>query len=272
MNYIKISIPISLEKQEIAIAILSELGYDAFEQEEFSLKTYKAEEDFDEIVLQQLANQLSFTYKLKLIPNQNWNVLWESNFKPIQIKDFCAIRADFHPRFPDVIHEITVNPKMAFGTGHHETTYMMMEQMEQISFQDKKVLDFGCGTGILSILAEKLGAKNIVALDNDPLSYENTKENLAVNQASKIKVQLGVLSDLKDKGYDIILANINRSVILKTLTHLFQKIKEGGMILFSGILESDEGLLKQKAQQIGFAILNTQHRGEWVCLKVQKGV
>jgi len=270
MNYYKISIATSTQKQDLIIALLSELGYDAFEQEEFSLKTYKTENDFDETPLQQLAEQLEFTYKTKLIPNQNWNVLWESNFQPIQINDFCAIRADFHPHFPHVEHEITVNPKMAFGTGHHETTYMMMEQMKQISFQGKKVLDFGCGTGILSILAEKLGANNILALDNDPLSFENTKENMAVNQSSKIKIQLGVLADLKDKGYDIILANINRSVILNTLAHLFQKIKAGGMILFSGILEVDENLLKRKVEQLGFAVLNTEHRGEWICLKVQR--
>ena len=226
MNYFKISMTASPENQEIIIALLSELGYDAFEQEEFSLKTYKAENDFDEATLKQLAEQLGFTYKTKLIPNQNWNVIWESNFQPIQIQDFCAIRANFHPRFPNVQHEITVNPKMAFGTGHHETTYMMMEQMKQICFQNKKVLDFGCGTGILAILAEKLGASNILALDNDPLSYENTKENLEVNKSSKVNVQLGVLNDLKEKGYDIILANINRSVIFNTLTQLFQKIKK----------------------------------------------
>ncbi len=270
MDYYKISITAPTQKQEIIIAILSELGYDGFEQEEFSLKTYRPTDNFDEATLEQLADQLSFSYKVKQIPNQNWNALWEANFQPIQINEFCAVRADFHPSFPDVQHEITVNPKMAFGTGHHETTYMMMEQMEQLCFTDKKVLDFGCGTGILSILAEKLGASSIHALDNDPLSFENTKENMEVNKTSNINVQLGVLPDVQENNFDIILANINRSVILNTLSQLFQKIKKGGMILLSGILESDKNVLKQKLQKVGFNILNTQYKGDWICLKVQK--
>ncbi len=270
MDYYKISITAPTQKQEIIIAILAELGYEGFEQEEFSLKTYRPEDNFDEPTLQQLADQLEFSYKVKLIPNQNWNALWEANFQPIQINDFCAIRADFHPSFPDVQHEITVNPKMAFGTGHHETTYMMMEQMEQLSFKNKKVLDFGCGTGILSILAEKLGASSTHALDNDPLSFENTKENMAVNNTNNIQVQLGVLPDVQENNFDIILANINRSVILNTLSQLFQKIKKGGMILFSGILKSDENMLRQKLQKVGFDILNSQYKGDWICLKVQK--
>jgi len=270
MNYYKISITAPPDKQDIIIAILSELDYDGFEQEAFSLKTYQAEEDFEEKTLQQLADQLDFSYKTKLIPNQNWNAIWEANFQPIQINDFCAVRADFHPHFPNVQHEITVNPKMAFGTGHHETTYMMMEQMEAIPFKNKKVLDFGCGTGILSILAEKLGASSIIALDNDPLSTDNTKENIMVNQSSNIDVQLGILTDTGENDFDIILANINRNVIFDTLSLLFQKIKKEGIILFSGILEADERLLKEKAQQVGFSILDTVHRGEWICSLVRK--
>jgi len=270
MDYYKICITAPTPKQEIIIAILAELGYDGFEQEEFSLRTYRPEDNFDEATLKQLADQLAFTYKLKKIPNQNWNALWEANFQPIQITNFCAVRADFHPHFPDVQHEITVNPKMAFGTGHHETTFMMMEQMEQLCFKNKKVLDFGCGTGILSILAEKLGASSTHALDNDPLSFENTKENMEVNKTSKINVQLGVLPDVQENSFDIILANINRSVILNTLSQLFQKIKKGGMILLSGILKSDENMLVQKLKKIGFDILHTQHKGDWICLKVRK--
>lgn len=270
MNYFKISIAAPPQKQDLIIAILSELDYDGFEQEEYSLKTYRTEENFDETTLRQLANQLDFTYKTKLIPDQNWNAIWEANFKPIQINDFCAVRADFHPHFPQVQHEITVNPKMAFGTGHHETTYMMLEQMQLLCFDNKKVLDYGCGTGILSILAERLGASNTIALDNDPLSYENTKENLGVNQASKVSVQLGVLADIGEKGFDIILANINRTVLLNTMSQLFQQIKDGGMVLLSGILLADEQLLKQKIQKVGFDILQTDYRGDWVCLKVQK--
>ena len=168
MNYYKISIAAPEKEQDVIVALLSANGYEAFEQDKYGLKTYQQEASFNEHILKELAEELEFTYKLKVIPNQNWNAVWESNFRPIQINNFCAVRADFHPANTDTNHEIVIQPKMAFGTGHHETTFMMMSAMETIPFADKKILDYGCGTGILAILATKLAADTVQAIDYDP--------------------------------------------------------------------------------------------------------
>ena len=270
MNFYKISITASAAKQELIIAFLSNIGFDGFEQEEFGIKTYIKEEAYKEADIRALADQLDFTFKSKLIPSQNWNAIWEANFHPIQIKDFCAIRATFHEAIPTVKHEIIINPKMAFGTGHHETTYLMMEMMERVPFDDKEVLDYGCGTGILAILANKLGATNIQAIDHDPLSYENTLENTAINQTNGIKAALGDISIVNGSQFDVILANINRNVIIQSLPTLFSKTTDGGYNLLSGILKTDEALVKDHVEETGFTIVETLYKGEWVCMKIQK--
>ena len=159
MNYYKVSITTPPNKREMLIALLSQSAYNGFEEEEFGFKTYISESDYQEEIFLQLAEKFDFSYKVKLIPNQNWNAIWESNFQPIRINNFCGIRADFHPSFIKVKHAITINPKMAFGTGHHETTLSIMEVMETLNFKGKKVFDYGCGTGILAILAAKMGAE-----------------------------------------------------------------------------------------------------------------
>ena len=270
MNYYKICITTSLEMKDVVIAVLSDNGFDGFEEEVFGLKTYIQETAFQEAAFNELAEQLHFSYKKKLIPDQNWNAIWEANFQPIVIGDFCAIRADFHPHFPNVQHEIIINPKMAFGTGHHATTHMMMELMAPMTFTNKQVFDFGCGTGILAILANKLGAEDIIAIDIDPLSYENTLENIEQNKASGIKTSVGEIDQVIPSDFDIILANINRNVILATLPLLYSKQRSGGYTLFSGILKEDETLVKEKIIATGFAILETKYKGEWICIKVQK--
>lgn len=270
MNYYKICITASEEEQDLIIALLSADGYDGFEQDQFGLKIYKKETEFEEVGLKELSEQLSFTYKMKLIPDQNWNALWESNFKPIQINNFCAIRADFHPANTAVQHEILIHPKMAFGTGHHETTYLMMSVMESLAIQNKKVLDYGCGTGILAILAAKLEADSIQAIDIDPLSYENTLENIDKNQSKGIQVLLGELDKITDDNFDIILANINRGVIIDNLSTLFSKTKSDGTVLISGILLSDEVLLTSHIKDAGFVIVETFYKGEWICMKLRK--
>jgi len=196
--------------------------------------------------------------------------LWESNFQPIQIHDFCAIRADFHPANTSVKHEIVIHPKMAFGTGHHETTFMMMSTMETIPFANKKVLDYGCGTGILAILAAKLEADTVQAIDIDPLSYENTLENIEKNQSEGIHTMLGELEKMSDSDFDIILANINRNVIIANLPTLFSKLRPDGLLLISGILQTDETLVTSHIKNAGFLVLDTLNKGEWLCIKLKK--
>lgn len=270
MNYYKVSVTSPPETRDIIIALLSHADYNGFEEDDFGFKTYIGEDVFDKKVIEDLANQFDFSYKAKLIPQQNWNAIWEANFQPIQIGAFCGIRADFHPAFEQVKHEITINPKMAFGTGHHETTLSMIEVMKDLDFGDKKVFDYGCGTGILAILAAKMGAKTILALDYDPLSYENTLENCQKNNIDIIETRLGELSVINEDEFDIILANINRNVILNSLPSLFLKTKQNGHVLISGFLNSDQELLTKTVEKIGFSILQTIGKGDWICMQLIK--
>jgi len=271
MNYYKISITTTAESKEVILALLSQKGFDGFEENDFGFKTYIPEENYEESVVKDLANQFNFSYKSKLIPQQNWNAIWEANFQPIQINDFCGIRADFHPHFEKVTHEITINPKMAFGTGHHETTMSMIEIMQTLDFTDKTVFDYGCGTGILAILAAKMGATTITAIDYDPLSYENTIENCQKNAITQVNTLLGELSSVDNAlDFDIILANINRNVILNSLPSLFLKTRQNGQVLISGVLDTDLDLLTNTVENIGFSVVKVIKKGEWICMQVTK--
>ena len=176
MNSIQITIQANDEQQEILISQLDELSANGFEQTEDSLIAYFSENNFESYEVNRLLHNYSFT--MTTIKEQNWNQVWESNFQPVIVDDFCAIRADFHEPIQNMEHEIIITPKMSFGTGHHATTYMMIEQMAKIDFTGKTVFDFGTGTGILAILAEKLGAASVSAIDVDVWSIENAKENI----------------------------------------------------------------------------------------------
>ena len=270
MNYYKVSITSASEIRNVIIAILSQSSYDGFEEDDFGFKTYIEESAFDDSLMEQLSQRFNFSYKAKLIPQQNWNALWEASFQPINIHNFCGIRADFHPPFADVQHEIVINPKMAFGTGHHETTASMIEVMSKMDMTGKKVFDYGCGTGVLAILAAKMGADSVLAIDYDPLSTENTEENCLVNQTTDIAVQLGELSVVEADDFDIILANINRNVILDSLPSLFLKTKQDGQVLISGFLQSDLPLMTNTLTKVGFKIVDSVTRGEWVCMRLNK--
>jgi ribosomal protein L11 methyltransferase len=273
MNYIVYRLKAQADIAEILVAFLGEMPFDTFEESEEGVNAYIPEKEDSEDILQQLKDlqsRFAFEFMRAEIPHQNWNELWESNFESIQVGNFCGIRADFHPAFDQVTHELVINPKMAFGTGHHATTFMMIQLMEDMKWQDKKVFDYGTGTGILAILAAKLGANDIDAVDIEDLSYENTIENAQRNQVSGIEVYLGDLSVVTNQGYDIILANINRNVILESLSALYEKLKEGGEILFSGILAVDKALLLESAEKQGFTLQQSLQKGDWIALKMQK--
>ena len=204
-------------------------------------------------------------------------MLWESNFEPIQIDDFVAVRADFHPPTVDekgnqsVQFDLVINPKMAFGTGHHETTYMMMQLMRDINFEGKKVLDYGCGTGILAILASKLKAEYLEAVDIEAASFENTVENCKINEVQNVKAFEGTLEVIDASDFDIILANINRNVILDSLFSLKNKLNTEGVLLISGFLKEDETVMKEAVIKNGFKIINTIQRGNWLCMRLNIG-
>lgn len=262
MNSIRITITCKEQEQEILISQLNDLGASGFEQTDTHLIAYFPGLDFDSYEVNRLISP--YPHQTEELPEQNWNAVWESNFLPVRVEDFCGIRAEFHEPMEGVEHEIIITPKMSFGTGHHATTYMMVAQMEEIDFAGKGVFDFGTGTGILAILAEKLGAKSVDAIDVDDWSIENTRENARRNECNKIEVEL--TSVLPKKSYDVILANINRNVILQYINELDSILKPQGLILFSGLLKQDEETITAECNRLNYSIRKITEKNNWVSL------
>jgi len=262
MNSIQITIEANEEQQEILISELSELGADGFEQTITHLVAYFIENNFPEDHVKSFIKNYSFT--IQIIAEKNWNEEWESNFQPVVVDDFCAIRAEFHQPIKNVQNEIIITPKMSFGTGHHATTYMMIEQMRDIDFKNNTVFDFGTGTGILSILAEMLGAASISAIDVDDWSIQNAEENINRNKCCKIEVALS--SQLPVTAFNIILANINRNVLLDNMACITKATKKGGYVLMSGLLVIDEQDIVEAASANRLQLIKQTSRNNWVCL------
>ncbi len=214
-NTIQIDIPVaSIQECEIMIAHLSEINFYAFQENETILSAFIKEEHFDEKRLRSNLPGSVISYTKIILPDTNWNQIWENEFNPVIINDFVAIRAAFHPAVKTVKHEIIITPKMSFGTGHHATTYLMLQQMKAIDFNKTNVLDFGTGTGVLAIMAKKLGANAITAIDNDDWSIINAKENFHYNNCEEINlIKKDLVNDLSI--YDIILTYISLNVIIK---------------------------------------------------------
>ena len=252
---------------DILIAFLAEDGFDSFsEGEGNSFYGYRSSKEHAQAAqcLQQLQDRFGLTYEWSQMPDKNWNETWESQFQPIKVRDRLGIRASFHEPMKDVSIELVIDPKMAFGTGHHATTWMVSNLMFEVDFKDKTVLDYGCGTGVLSLLAKKLGAGFTWAVDIEKPSYENTIENAFANDTMLDVVTHGTLDDVvDDKKFDMILANINRNVILGSLPTLHQRMTAGGLLFVSGILEQDAQRVEQEATLAGFTQQKRQEREGW---------
>lgn len=257
------------EQQEIIMAALMNIGYEGIEETETALNAFIPENDFDEKELIALQQSFSFQFAVTTIPEQNWNAVWESNFEPVVVDDFVAVRAGFHAAVSGVEHEIVITPKMSFGTGHHATTYMMVQQMREINFKDKKVFDFGTGTGILAILAEKRGALSVFAIDNDEWSINNAAENINTNHCTKIKLEQADTVP-QNQQYDILLANINKNVILENLQALKLLMNKGAILLLSGLLKEDENDIHKAAEANALRLTKKQERNNWICLEYQQ--
>jgi ribosomal protein L11 methyltransferase len=257
---------ISSDQSDIFIALLNEIGFDGFEEETSNLKAFIPEVNFDKPIFQKCIEPFQISFSETTIEETNWNQVWESNFEPVVVDNFVAVRADFHEPIKDVRVEIIITPKMSFGTGHHATTYMMMQQMREVNFKDKKVFDFGTGTGVLAILAEKSGAKKIIAIDNDEWSIENANENIKRNSCMAIELQLANTADVKSR-FDIILANINKNVILDNLEFLARQLLPGGVILFSGLLTGDKKEILSQCNKSGLKCDNKTERHNWLFIK-----
>jgi len=275
MNYYELLFttqPTEDYQQDLLINELGEIGFDTFEEVEQGFKAYIPSADFNRELLdehlEEYRSMFDFSYEINLIPQKNWNEVWESNFEPIQIRDKVFVRATFHQPKPEFDYEIVIDPKMAFGTGHHETTSMMMDMMLDADFNGKDVLDMGCGTGILAILASKLGAKDITAIDYDPVCYESTIENSALNDITNIKAICGSKEAIPDEQFDIIFANINRNILLDQIWRYSEVLKQGGEIYFSGFYETlDLDIIKEEAGKYRLKYVAHQKTKEWVAAK-----
>ena len=268
--HLHVTIPAAdVSVQEILIARLEDLGYDGFQQEADRLEAYVPEEKFNAPELEEILARWQLAYTWQALPERNWNEEWEKNFQPVVVEEFCAIRASFHAPISHVKHELVITPKMSFGTGHHATTYMMIKAMEHLDLAGKVVLDFGTGTGVLAILAERLGAGEVLAIDHDPWSIENARENMVENHIGRVRVEK-MDTIPPNLLFDIILANINKHVILKELPLMKQQLKEGGVILLSGLLHEDFLDIEKKALKIDLPISDRLNEGNWICLKLIK--
>ncbi len=215
--------------------------------------------------LKDLQDAYDFSFSVREIKEENWNAQWEAGFQPVEIGDFCRIYADFHEQKDGFVHQILINPKMAFGTGHHETTHMMIRAMEHLPM-DGKILDFGTGTGILAILARKMGAPaGIIANDIEAPAVENCQENMVINGVNGIDFRLGGIEIVQETGFDLVLANINRNVILASMKPLVDRLKTGGQVLFSGIMKQDYQMVKDKCQEYGLVEQMYLELNNWVC-------
>jgi ribosomal protein L11 methyltransferase len=225
---------------------------------------YEAEQVQNELDI--IFNKYNLKYSKSVIKEENWNAIWESNFEPVRVGDFVGIRAHFHADFePAVTHDILITPKMSFGTGHHPTTFSVMQLMQRIDFEAKTVYDFGTGTGILAILAEKLGAQKVLAVDNDDWCIENANENM-LNNASKVITILKVASAMQKEQYDIVLANVNRHIIEANMDELTQIGKPGGILVLSGLLIEDQLDIVKLAASKGWIFQEAQPLDGWVSL------
>jgi ribosomal protein L11 methyltransferase len=261
--------------QDLLIDALAQIGFDSFEEMDTGFKAYVPSSEFSQDVLNQALSPFeelfSFSYRTKFIPQTNWNEVWESNFQPIQIADTCYVRATFHDAHPEYRYEIVIDPKMAFGTGHHQTTASMMELMLEHNFNEKSVLDMGCGTGILAILASKLGARQVVAIDNDEVCIASTIENSKLNQIDNIIARCGSKEVIPEERFDMILANINRNVLLDQIDAYAKALSSDGVLFLSGFYEGrDLNMLIEKANMVGLAYITHRELDSWVAAEFAK--
>lgn len=275
MHYTRLQVVCDLEFSEILMAEIAEAGFDTFMETEKGFEAYAEGEKFDSGLVDSIKEKYSHVSPLLFfqdkVQKQNWNEEWEKNVEPIFVEDQCLVRAEFHKIEKKYPYEIIITPKMSFGTGHHQTTYLMLKNQMRINHQDKMVMDAGCGTAILSIMASKLGAKKIEAYDIDEWSVINGKENAEINHCKNINIQQGKITDLKfENNFDLILANINRNILLDEMKYYSTSLVSDGYLLLSGFYEKDIPDLEQEALKFGLTELNRDNRESWACLLLQK--
>ncbi len=255
---------------DILIAELGAIGFESFVEHETGIQAYIQKEDWQADMLKEvgiLTNpDFSISYGFKEIEQENWNATWERNFNPITVDNECEVRAPFHEK-SDVTYDIVIEPKMSFGTGHHETTHMMLQFILAHDFKGKTVLDMGSGTGVLAILAEMRGAMSVDAIDIDNWCYLNAVENVERNNCKQIKVYEGDASLLKDQKYDVIIANINRNILLADIPEYAKCLTKGGQLFLSGFYKEDIPLISKKCSEYGLNFEKNLQKNNWVAVK-----
>jgi ribosomal protein L11 methyltransferase len=275
MFYTRLQVVCDSEFSDILMAEIAEAGFDTFMETDKGFEAYTEEKKFDPNLLDSILEKYQHVSPLVFfrdeVQKQNWNEEWEKNVEPIFVEDQCLVRAEFHKIEKKYPYEIIITPKMSFGTGHHQTTYLMLKNQMKINHQNKTVMDAGCGTAILSIMASKLGAKKIEAFDIDEWSVINGKENAEINHCDNITIQQGKITDLKfENNFELVLANINRNILLEEMKNYSKALLSGGHLLLSGFYEKDIPDLKDEAQRFGLTELNRDNRETWACLLLQK--
>ena len=257
---------------EMLIAQLGYVGFESFVEQDYGVTAYIQKQEWNSKILEDVfmlnSNEFNITFEHNEIAQTNWNEEWEKNFNPIQVDDLVSIRAPFHTN-PSLQFDIVIEPKMSFGTGHHETTHMMVQHLLALDLDTKKVLDMGCGTGILAIFAEMKGAKPIDAIDIDSWCYENSLENIQRNNCNHITVYEGDASVLKEK-YDVIIANINRNILLSDMKTYTDCLNENGVLLLSGFYKEDIVIIEDEVTKYGLTFETMIQRNNWVALKYVK--
>ena len=258
---------------EILIAELGAVGFESFVENKNGVTAYIQKEDWDSTILDAIfvlkSDEFLIEYNQNEVEQTNWNAEWEKNFTPIQVDELVSIRAPFHEN-PNLKYDIVIEPKMSFGTGHHETTHMMVQHILQLDLENKKTLDMGCGTGILAIFAEMKGAKPIDAIDIDNWCYENSTENVTRNNCHNISVYEGESSLLVNKKYDVIIANINRNILLMDMEVYTNCLNEKGVLLLSGFYEEDIPIIDAEVSKYNLKLETFIQRNNWVALKYNK--
>ena len=272
MEYIELDIKLYQSEKfaDILFAQLHEIQFESCSHDKNGIKAYIPAKLFDsdavEKVLSEFSSLTNLSFIINRIKQKNWNSEWEHSYSPVFINDRCVIRANFHDSFDNMQYEIVINPKMSFGTGHHETTSLMMNEMFKLEFQGKSVLDIGTGTGILAILASKLGAKDLVGVDIDEWAFKNAQENAVLNNISNIDFIYGDVGAFNNSGVDFVFANIHRNIILKDIKDYVSVMKKNARLLLSGLLEKDVSIVLEKASQFGLELITQKNKNKWQML------
>lgn len=258
---------------EILIAELGYLGFESFVENKDGITAYIPVEEYEEDLLAGVhilqSEEFDIKYEVQEIERLNWNEEWEKNFQPIQVDDHCSVRAPFHPK-TDADYDIVIEPKMSFGTGHHATTHMMIQHILKNDWEAKSVLDMGCGTGVLAILTALKGARSIDAIDIDNWCYQNTLENIAKNDCEHINVEEGGAELLEGREYDMILANINRNILLRDLPIYEKSLKPQGCLFLSGFYEGDLPAITKACKEVGLDFVESIKRNDWIAAKFSR--